>query len=124
VKNLKNSGEHMKMQYWIAIGVTAAIIVIVAAFFWGRYHPDPDVIGRLTDQIRLETIKQYDQRITDLNSQLKISQTAYIESQKRYDTIIKKIKELKDGKDNIKPPADSAELTARFNNLGYTVTGK
>ena len=114
----------MKMQYWIAIGVTAAIIVIIAVFFWGRYHPDPDVIGRLTDQIRLETIKQYDQRIADLNSQLRVSQTAYIESQKRYDTIIKKIKELKDGKDNIKPPADSAELTARFNNLGYTVTGK
>ncbi len=113
----------MKMQYWI-IGGVIVIIIIVAAFFWGRYHPDPDVIGRLTDQVKLETIKQYDQRISDLNSQLKISQAAYIESQKRYDTIIKKIKELKDGKDNIKPPADSAELTARFNNLGYTVTGK
>ena len=83
-----------------------------------------DVIGRLTDQIRLETIKQYDQRIADLNGQLKISQTAYIESQKRYDTIIKKIKELKDGKDSIKPPVDSVELNNRFNVLGYTPTGK
>jgi len=114
----------MKMGYWIAIGVTAAIIVIIAAFFWGRYHPDPDVIGRLTDQIKAETIKQYEQRITDLNTQLKTSQAAYIESQKRYDTIIKKIKELKDGKDNIKPPADSVELNNRFNALGYTPTGK
>ena len=114
----------MKMQYWIAIGVTAAIIVIIAAFFWGRYHPDPDVIGRLTDQIKAETIKQYEQRITDLNTQLKTSQAAYIESQKRYDTIIKKIKELKDGKDNIKPPVDSTELNNRFNVLGYTSTGK
>ena len=114
----------MKMQYWIAIGVTAAIIVIIAAFFWGRYHPDPDVIGRLTDQIKAETIKQYEQRITDLNTQLKTSQAAYIESQKRYDTIIKKIKELKDGKDNIKPPVDSTELNNRFNVLGYTPTGK
>ena len=113
----------MKMTYWIAIGV-AVVVLVVAALMWGRYHPDPDVIGRLTDQIKAETIKQYEQRITDLNTQLKTSQAAYIESQKRYDTIIKKIKELKDGKDNIKPPADSAELTARFNNLGYTVTGK
>ena len=114
----------MKMTYWIVGGIVLAVIAVIAAYSYGRYHPDPDVIGRLTDQIRLETIKQYDQRITDLNHQLKLSQTAYIESQKRYDTIIKKIKELKDGKDNIKPPADSAELTARFNNLGYTVTGK
>ena len=112
------------MTYWIVGGIVLAVIAVIAAYSYGRYHPDPDVIGRLTDQIRLETIKQYDQRITDLNHQLKLSQTAYIESQKRYDTIIKKIKELKDGKDNIKPPADSAELTARFNNLGYTVTGK
>ena len=112
------------MTYWIVGGIVLAVIAVIAAYSYGRYHPDPDMVGRLTDQIRLETIKQYDQRITDLNSQLKISQTAYIESQKRYDTIIKKIKELKDGKDNIKPPADSAELTARFNNLGYTVTGK
>ena len=114
----------MKMQYWIALGIGVAIIIIVAAFFCGRYHPAPDVIGRLTDQVRLETINQYDQRIADLNSQLKVSQTAYIESQKRYDNIIKKIKELKDGKDNIKPPVDSVELNNRFNALGYTPTGK
>ena len=113
----------MKMQYWIALGI-GVVIIVVAAFFWGRYHPDPDVIGRLTDQVRLETIKQYDQRIADLNGQLKVSQTAYIESQKRYDTIIKKIKELKYGKDNIKPPVDSVELNNRFNALGYTPTGK
>ena len=114
----------MKMTYWIVGGIVLAVIAVIAAYSYGRYHPDPDMVGRLTEQIRLETIKQYDQRITDLNHQLKLSQTAYIESQKRYETIIKKIKELKDGKDNIKPPADSAELTARFNNLGYTVTGK
>ncbi len=112
------------MTYWIVGGIVLAVIAVIAAYSYGRYHPDPDVIGRLTDQIKAETIKQYEQRITDLNTQLKTSQAAYIESQKRYDTIIKKIKELKDGKDNIKPPADSAELTARFNNLGYTVTGK
>ncbi len=114
----------MKMTYWIVGGIVLAVIAVIAAYSYGRYHPDPDMVGRLTDQIRLETIKQYDQRITDLNSQLKISQTAYIESQKRYDTIIKKIKELKDGKDNIKPPVDSIELNNRFNALGYTVTGK
>jgi hypothetical protein len=113
----------MKMTYWIAIGV-AVVVLVVAALMWCRYHPDPDVIGRLTDQIRLETIKQYDQRINELNIQLKTSQAAYIESQKRYDTIIKKIKELKDGKDNIKPPVDSVELNNRFNALGYTPTGK
>ena len=113
----------MKMTYWIAIGV-AVVVLVVAALMWGRHHPDPDVIGRLTDQIRLETIKQYDQRINELNIQLKTSQAAYIESQKRYDTIIKKIKELKDGKDNIKPPVDSVELNNRFNALGYTPTGK
>ena len=112
------------MTYWIVGGIVLAVIAIIAAYSYGRYHPDPDMVGRLTEQIRQETVKQYEKRIADLDKQLKASQTAYIESQKRYDTIIKKIKELKDGKDNIKPPADSAELTARFNNLGYTVTGK
>ena len=112
------------MTYWIIAGVMIAVIAVIAAYSYGRYHPDPDMVGRLTEQIRQETVKQYEKRIADLDKQLKASQTAYIESQKRYDTIIKKIKELKDGKDNIKPPADSAELTARFNNLGYTVTGK
>ncbi len=112
------------MTYWIVGGIVLAVIAVIAAYSYGRYHPDPDMVGRLTEQIRQETVKQYEKRIADLDKQLKASQTAYIESQKRYDTIIKKIKELKDGKDNIKPPADSAELTARFNNLGYTVTGK
>ena len=112
------------MTYWIVSGIVLAAIAVIAAYSYGRYHPDPDMVGRLTEQIRQETVKQYEKRIADLDKQLKASQTAYIESQKRYDTIIKKIKELKDGKDNIKPPADSAELTARFNNLGYTVTGK
>ena len=113
----------MKMTYWIAIGV-AVVVLVVAALMWGRYHPDPDVIGRLTDQIRLETIKQYDQRITDLNHQLKLSQTAYIESQKRYDTIIKKLKEIKDAKNDIKPPQTASELTSRFTALGYTPVGQ
>ena len=112
------------MTYWIVGGIVLAVIAVIAAYSYGRYHPDPDMVGRLTEQIRQETVKQYEKRIADLDKQLKASQSAYIESQKRYDTIIKKIKELKDGKDNIKPPADSAELTARFNNLGYTVTGK
>ena len=112
----------MKMTY--LIGVVVALILVVVAFSIGKHYPSEDIVGQLTEQIRKETIKQYDQRINELNIQLKTSQAAYIESQKRYDTIIKKIKELKDGKDNIKPPADSAELTARFNNLGYTVTGK
>ena len=112
----------MKMTY--LIGVVVALILVVVAFSIGKHYPSEDIVGQLTEQIRKETIKQYDQRINELNIQLKTSQAAYIESQKRYDTIIKKIKELKDGKDNIKPPVDSAELTARFNNLGYTVTGK
>jgi len=114
----------MKMTYWIVGGIVLAVIAVIAAYSYGRYHPSPDMVNQLTEQIRQETVKQYEKRIADLDKQLKASQTAYIESQKRYDTIIKKIKELKDGKDNIKPPADSAELTARFNNLGYTVTGK
>ena len=112
------------MTYWIVGGIVLAVIAVIAAYSYGRYHPSPDMVNQLTEQIRQETVKQYEKRIADLDKQLKASQTAYIESQKRYDTIIKKIKELKDGKDNIKPPADSAELTARFNNLGYTVTGK
>ena len=114
----------MKMTYWIVGGIVLAVIAVIAAYSYGRYHPDPDMVGRLTEQIRQETVKQYEKRIADLDKQLKASQTAYIESQKRYDTIIKKIKELKDGKDNIKPPVDSVELNNRFNALGYTVTGK
>ena len=114
----------MKMTYWIVGGIVLAVIAVIAAYSYGRYHPDPDMVGRLTEQIRQETVKQYEKRIADLDKQLKASQTAYIESQKRYDTIIKKIKELKDGKDNIKPPVDSAELNNRFNALGYTPTGK
>ena len=112
----------MKMTY--LIGVVVALVLIIVAFSIGKHYPSEDIVGQLTEQIRKETIKQYEQRIADLDRQLKTSQTAYIESQKRYDTIIKRLKELRDGKDSIKPPQDSAELTARFNNLGYTVTGK
>ena len=112
----------MKMTY--LIGVVVALILVVVAFSIGKHYPSEDIVGQLTEQIRKETIKQYDQRINELNIQLKTSQAAYIESQKRYDTIIKKIKELKDGKDNIKPPVDSTELNNRFNALGYTPTGK
>ena len=112
------------MTYWIVGGIVLAVIAVIAAYSYGRYHPDPDVIGRLTDQIRLETIKQYDQRITDLNHQLKLSQTAYIESQKQYDTIIKKLKEIKDAKNDIKPPQTASELNSRFTALGYTPVGQ
>ena len=112
----------MKMTY--LIGVVVALVLIIVAFSIGKHYPSEDIVGQLTEQIRKETIKQYDQRINELNIQLKTSQAAYIESQKRYDTIIKRLKELRDGKDSIKPPQDSGELITRFNNLGYTPVGK
>jgi DNA repair exonuclease SbcCD ATPase subunit len=112
----------MKMTYWIIAIVFA--IALIAAFSYGRYHPGKDMIGELTEQVRQETAKQYEKRITELDNQLKVSQAAYIESQKRYDTIIKKLKEIKDGKDAIKPPQDATELNSRFATLGYTPTGK
>lgn len=112
------------MTYWITGGVIIAVIAIIAAYSYGRYHPDKDIIGQLTEQIRAETVKQYEQRIADLDKQLKTSQAAYIESQKRYDTIIKRLKEIKDAKNDIKPPQNMDELNTRFNNLGYTPVGK
>jgi DNA repair exonuclease SbcCD ATPase subunit len=112
----------MKMTYWIIAIVFA--IALIAAFSYGRYHPSKDMIGELTEQVRQETAKQYEKRITELDNQLKVSQAAYIESQKRYDTIIKKLKEIKDGKDAIKPPQDATELNSRFATLGYTPVGK
>ena len=107
-------------------GIVAVVVAValIAAFSYGRYHPSKDMIGELTEQVRQETAKQYEKRITELDNQLKVSQAAYIESQKRYDTIIKRLKELRDGKDSIKPPQDSGELITRFNNLGYTPVGK
>ena len=112
----------MKMTY--LIGVVVALVLIIVAFSIGKHYPSEDIVGQLTEHIRKETIKQYEQRIADLDRQLKTSQAAYIESQKRYDTIIKRLKELRDGKDSIKPPQDSGELITRFNNLGYTPVGK
>ena len=112
----------MKMTY--LIGVVVALILVVVAFSIGKHYPSEGIVDQLTEHIRKETIKQYEQRIADLDRQLKVSQAAYIESQKRYDTIIKKLKELRDGKDSIKPPQDSGELITRFNNLGYTPVGK
>lgn len=114
----------MKMNYWIIGGVVIALVIIAGAYFYGRYHPNSDMIGQLTEQIRQETVKQYDKRLADLDKQLKVSQAAYAESQKRYDTIIKKLKEIKDAKNDIKPPQNMDELTARFNSLGYTPMGK
>ena len=106
------------------IGVVVALILVVVAFSIGKHYPSEGIVDQLTEHIRKETIKQYEQRIADLDRQLKVSQAAYIESQKRYDTIIKRLKELRDGKDSIKPPQDSGELITRFNNLGYTPVGK
>jgi phosphomevalonate kinase len=114
----------MKMTYWIVGGIVLAVIAVIAAYSYGRYHPDPDMVNQLTEQIRSEIIKQYEQRINDLDKQLKISQTAYIESQKRYDTIIKKLKEIKDAKNDIKPPQTASELNSRFTALGYTPVGQ
>ena len=114
----------MKMTYWIIAGVMIAVIALIAAYSYGRYHPSPDMVNQLTEQIRSETIKQYEQRINDLDKQLKISQTAYIESQKRYDNIITKLKEIKNAKNDIKPPQTASELTSRFTALGYTPVGQ
>ena len=107
-------------------GIVAVVVAValIAAFSYGRYHPSKDMIGELTEQVRQETAKQYEKRIADLDKQLKASQTAYIESQKRYDNIIKKLKEIKDGKDAIKPPQDATELNSRFATLGYTPVSK
>ena len=112
------------MTYWIIAGVMIVVIALIAAYSYGRYHPSPDMVGQLTEQIRQETIKQYEQRINDLDKQLKISQTAYIESQKRYDNIITKLKEIKNAKNDIKPPQTASELTSRFTALGYTPVGQ
>jgi len=112
------------MTYWIVAGVMIAVIALIAAYSYGRYHPSPDMVNQLTEQIRLETVKQYEQRINDLDKQLKISQTAYMESQKRYDNIITKLKEIKNAKNDIKPPQNMDELNTRFSNLGYTPIGK
>jgi len=114
----------MKMTYWIVGGIVLAVIAVIAAYSYGRYHPDPDMVNQLTEQIRSEIIKQYEQRINDLDKQLKISQTAYIESQKRYDNIITKLKEIKNAKNDIKPPQTASELTSRFTALGYTPVGQ
>ena len=114
----------MKTTYWIVGGIVIAVIAVIAAYSYGRYHPDPDRVAQLTEQIRLETVKQYEQRINDLDKQLKISQTAYIESQKRYDNIITRLKEIKDAKNDIKPPQTASELNSRFTALGYTPVGQ
>jgi len=114
----------MKMTYWVIGGVVVVVLVAVVAFSVGRTNPSSDVVGRLTEQIRTETAKQYEKRVLDLDTQLRASQTAYMESQKRYDNIIKKLKEIKDGKDAIKPPQNATELNARFVGLGYTPVGR
>jgi len=114
----------MKTTYWIVGGIVIAVIAVIAAYSYGRYHPNSDMVAQLTEQIRLETVKQYEQRINDLDKQLKISQTAYIESQKRYDNIITRLKEIKDAKNDIKPPQTASELNSRFTALGYTPVGQ
>ena len=112
------------MTYWIIGGIVVVVLVAVISFSVGRTSPSSGVVGRLTEQIRAETARQYEKRLADLDARLKASQTAYMESQKRYDTIIKKLKEIKDGKDAIKPPQNATELNARFIGLGYTPVGR
>lgn len=114
----------MKMTYWIIGGVVVIILIAVVSFLVGRLNPSSDIVGQLTEQIRIETSKQYENRLSDLNVQLKASQAAYSESQKRYDSIIKKLQEIKDGKNAVKPPQNASELNTRFTALGYTPISK
>lgn len=105
------------MRMWIIVVV--CLVAIVAAFAFGRMYPSPDTIGELTEQVRLETIKQYEERIADLNKTLEQSVALYKDSQKKYDLITKKLKEIANGKENIKPPQSNDELNSRFTSLGY-----
>jgi phage shock protein A len=112
----------MKMIYWIVIG--AVIASLLLAYSWGRYHPSEDLINNIAEKTRQETVKQYEQRIVDLDSQLKASQKEYRESQQKYTTIIKKLNAIKEGKDNVKPPQNTNDLINRFDAAGYTPVGK
>ena len=110
------------MVYWIAVG--AVIACVLFAYSWGKYHPSEDLINNIAETARQETVKQYEQRISDLNSQLKASQKEYNDSQRKYDTIIKKLNDIKEGKDNVKPPQNATELNNRFTAAGYAPVGK
>ena len=33
------------MTYWIVGGIVLAVIAVIAAYSYGRYHPDPDMVG-------------------------------------------------------------------------------
>jgi len=110
------------MTYYVGAGIIVLLLIFVA-YWYGSCNPNNDVVNQLTESVRTETIKQYEQKISDLDKQLKISQSAYIESQNKYNAIVKKLKEIKNGKEIIKPPETVNDLNNRYNNLGFTVIG-
>ena len=112
----------MKMTYYIGAGI-AVVLLIFIAYWYGSCNPNNDVINQLTESVKAETIKQYEQKISDLDKKLKSSQKAYDEAQYKYNTIVKKIKEIKNGKESIKPPETADDLNNRYNALGFTVVG-
>lgn len=63
--------------------------------------------------------EQYKTQMSAKDEQIKAYQSKILASEKKYQEIMIKVKELQRMKDNVKTPKDAAESRTRFTDLGF-----
>lgn len=109
----------MKPWMWVAV-IVAVIVLALSGWLWGRYHPDPDIVGQMAQAMMAESVKQYEGRIASLTKEALDAKRL---SDARLAAITTKLDTLIARKDNVKPP-ETADIDTRLDALGLTPVGR
>jgi hypothetical protein len=107
--------------------IVAFVVIAVVAVVWLSWSKTkaPDATQRLIDEAKKVLVLQYQKQLNDKDSQMKAKdgkladlQSRLLASEQKYRVLAQKITDLQKEKDDVKPPASSAELRSRFIALG------
>lgn len=112
------------MEYWIIAGIIGAVIVGILSYSYGRCSPTPDVVNQISEAARLQSVKVYEERIIALTKESQENKRLLALSDARYNTIIRKLEDIKKGKANVQKPTTEQDRLDRLNALGLTPVGK
>ena len=97
------------------IGVVVFLIGIGIAVHFARAYPYPNII----EQHLKEAQKQHEERVKELQEALDKAATDLANSEKKYATLKKKIKEKAQEAADVQAPVTGKEIRDRFTRLGY-----
>ena len=105
---------------FLVVAMGTVIIGLIVAVAWPKTPPLSS-----TEAIKAAVVildEQYKTQMTAKDEQIKAYQAKVLASEKKYQEIMIKVKELQRMKDNVKTPKDAAESRDRFNALGFPAT--